>query len=226
MRRVIIPELLDSDAGTPEEIRKALVDLQNINRWFGGTRTTVSLLRSVAEKSGRQKLSVLDIGAGPGETAVVAAKRLSREGIEVRSTLLDRAHSHLPRNGVPTVAGDALALPFSNASFDVVSSSLFLHHMEPEQIVAAIDEALRVSRLAVVINDLQRSAAHLALVYAGLPLFRSRLTWHDAPASVRRAYTTAELRELLRRTRADDVSMSRHYLYRVGVIAWKNSAHD
>ena len=226
MRRVVIPELLDSDAGTPQEIRSALVDLQHINRWFGGTSTAVSLLRQVAKKSGLRKLKILDVGAGPGETAIVAAQQLAREGIEVCTTLLDRVQSHLPRNGVPTVAGDALALPFTDGSFDAVSSSLFLHHIEPEQIVAAINEALRVSRVAVVVNDLHRSAIHLALVYAGLPLFRSRLTWHDAPASVRRAYTTEELRELLRRTRAAEVAMSRHYLYRVGVIAWKKSAHE
>ena len=79
MRRVVIPELLDSDSGTPEEIRSALLDLQHINRWFGGTSTAVSLLREVAEKSGQRKLSVLDVGAGPGETAVVAAKQLARE---------------------------------------------------------------------------------------------------------------------------------------------------
>src|SRR4051812_6644363 len=116
MRRVVIPELLDSDAGTPEEVRRGLVDLQHINRWFGGTSTTVSLLRRVGEKSGRRRLSVLDVGAGPGETAVAASKQLAGEGIEVRSTLLDRAYSHLPRNGVPTVAGDALALPFTDGS--------------------------------------------------------------------------------------------------------------
>jgi hypothetical protein len=73
-----------------------------------------------------------------------------------------------------------------------------------------------------MINDVVRSPLHLALVYAGLPLFRSRLTWHDAPASVRQAYTVEEMREMLASTPAARVEISSHYLFRMGVIAWKH----
>lgn len=218
MKRVVIPELLDSDSGTPEEIRASLADLRRINRWFGGTGTTTALLRRVAEQSREPRISILDVGAGSGEAAIAAA-----EAMGARVTLLDRAISHLPRNGVPTVAGDAMSLPFPASSFDVVSSSLFLHHLEPEQIVACVNEALRVARVAVVVNDLERSPAHLGLVYAGMPLFRSRLTRHDAVASVKRAYTAKELRGMLARTRAARVEITSHYLFRIGVIVWKEA---
>ena len=84
-----------------------------------------------------------------------------------------------------------------------------------------MNESLRVARVAALVNDLRRSPAHLALTYAGFALYRSRLTRHDAPASVRRAYTPEEVRELLQATRADSVEMSNHYLFRMGAIAWK-----
>jgi ubiquinone/menaquinone biosynthesis C-methylase UbiE len=119
------------------------------------------------------------------------------------------------------IVADALALPFRNDSFDVVSCSLFTHHLEPEQVLRFVNDALRVSRLAVLINDLRREALHLALVYAGMPLYRSRLTRHDGPASVRRAYTPHEMQEMLRRTPATRLELTRHYLCRMGVIAWK-----
>jgi hypothetical protein len=54
-----------------------------------------------------------------------------------------------------------------------------------------------------------------------LPLFRSRITWHDAPASVRRAYTCDEMRALLADAGARKVEVSRHYLFRMGVLLWK-----
>ena len=84
-----------------------------------------------------------------------------------------------------------------------------------------VTEALRVCGGAVMINDLIRSRMHLALVYLGLPLFRSRITWHDAPASVRRAYTRDEMKSMLAEVPAKRLEITRHYFYRMGVLLWK-----
>ena len=220
MKRVVIPELLDTDSGSPAEIAAALSDLNRINRWFGGISTTTSMIRRVAQKLGVLSLSMLEVAAGSGYVPERARQKLVHDGIELKVTLLDRAPSHLV-NGNRAIAGDVLALPFRDASFDLVGSVIFLHHLSPEQVIQSVNEALRVSRTAVLINDVVRHPMHLALVYAGLPLFRSRLTHHDAPASVRQAYTTAEIRDLLKRTSAARVEIHRHYLFRMGVMVWK-----
>jgi hypothetical protein len=52
-------------------------------------------------------------------------------------------------------------------------------------------------------------------------LYRSRLTRHDAVASVRRAYTVDEMRALLAGAAASHLEFSRHYLFRMGVLVWK-----
>ena len=59
------------------------------------------------------------------------------------------------------------------------------------------------------------------MVYMGLPLFASRITWHDAPASVRRAYTLEEMKFMLAHVPARRMEITRHYLYRMGVLVWK-----
>jgi ubiquinone/menaquinone biosynthesis C-methylase UbiE len=220
MKRVAIPELLDTDSGSPAEIAASLSDLNRINRWFGGISTTTSMIRRVAQKLGVLSLSMLEVAAGSGYVPERARQKLVHDGIELKVTLLDRAPSHLV-NGNRAIAGDVLALPFRDASFDLVGSVIFLHHLSPEQVIQSVNEALRVSRTVVLINDVVRHPMHLALVYAGLPLFRSRLTHHDAPASVRQAYTTAEIRDLLKRTSAARVEIHRHYLFRMGVMVWK-----
>jgi Methyltransferase domain len=222
MRRVVIPELLDSDAGTPDEINASLADLRAINRRFGGISTTRRMIERVAHATGRTEFSLLDVAAGSGDVVAAVKQDIASRGIHLSYTLLDSFATHL--NGHrPSVVGNALALPFRNSSFDLLSCSLFLHHLEPSEIRMFVAEALRVSRVAVLINDLRRSAFHLALIYAGFPLFRSRLTRHDAPASVRRAYTAGEVHSILASTDAAHVEIRPHYLLRMGVIAWKSN---
>lgn len=221
MKRKVIAELLDDDLGTPEEVADSLKDLRHINDWFGGTRTTLSLLRSVAREAGTNELSLLEIGSGHGDVPLAAKHALQEDGLTLRVTLLDRVWSHLPSKGVAAVSGDALRLPFRDNTFDVIGCSLFAHHFEPDTLPLMVKEALRVCRRAVLINDLIRSRVHLGLVYAGLPLFRSQITWHDAPASVRRAYTMSEMKSLLAAVPARRIDASRHFLFRMGVLIWK-----
>jgi ubiquinone/menaquinone biosynthesis C-methylase UbiE len=224
MRRVVIPELLDTDSGTPAEIATALSDLRHINQWFGGIAATQSMIARVAAKLGVGSLSLLEVAAGAGFVPKAASEGIQKLGVQIDVTLLDRAHSHLKndsRNGTPAVAGDALAIPFADGSFDLVSCCLFAHHLEPQEVVQFVNEGLRVCRTAVIINDVVRDPVHLALVYLSLPLYRSHFTHHDAPASVRRAYTISEMRGMLQQTTAARVEIERCPLYRMGAIAWK-----
>ena len=251
MKRTPTLELLDTDAGTPAEIAASLADLRMINRWFGGVATMVDLTRRVAQACAYPQmngapgvparhmdehvpphsLSLLDVASGSGYVPHAAREQLLQQGVQLEVTLLDRSVAHFdgaanaapPRNGngSRSVVGDALRLPFRDSSFDLVSSVLFAHHLSPDDLVLFLNESLRVCRNAVLINDLIRDPIHLALVYSGFPLYRSRITRNDAPASVRQAYTHRELQEILSRTNAARVEIDSHYLYRMGVIAWK-----
>ena len=221
MKRVCTPELLDSDQGTPAEVTSSLADLRRINRYFGGRETTLRMVEQVARATGASSLSLLEVAAGSGDVPRWTQDALRSRGIELTVTLLDRLAAHVG-NGGRSLIGDALALPFRENSFDLVSSGLFAHHLSPDQVIRFVDEAIRVARHAVLINDLIRHPLHLALVYGGLPLYRSRLTRHDAPASVKQAYTIDEMRALLQKTAAARVDINRYYLFRMGVIAWKS----
>jgi ubiquinone/menaquinone biosynthesis C-methylase UbiE len=221
MKRVVVAELLDTDAGTPREVEGSLKDLRMFNSWFGGVHTMASLLRRVARQRGLKDISWVDVAGGEGYVATRTQKSLARSGITSRPVILDRAATHLSTRH-PGVCGDALALPFRDNSFDAVGCSLFLHHLEPDEIVRFARECLRVARHAFLIHDLQRHPLHLALGYLGMPLYRSRITRHDALASVRRAYTVEEVRKMLAPVAAaDNIEINTFYLFRMGVIVWK-----
>jgi ubiquinone/menaquinone biosynthesis C-methylase UbiE len=225
MKRVVTQELLDTDSCAPEEVQGSLADLRFINRAFGGVSTTTDLLRRVANKAQLRQISFLDVAGASGDVAAGAEKALAKEGIALSATVLDRAMDHLPSdNGRPGVAGDALQLPFKDSSFDVVGCALFVHHLEAQQTLAFVNEALRVCRYACVINDLRRSRLHLLSVLAGRALYRSTITSHDSAASVRRAYTRRELEHILGMTTAASIDISNHYLFRMGAIVWKKRA--
>jgi ubiquinone/menaquinone biosynthesis C-methylase UbiE len=221
MRRQPSLELLDRDAGTPQEIAASLRDLQMFNQFFGGVRTSEALVRRAASKAGARELSLLEVAAGSGYVPDQVRRRL-QPSFNLKTTFLDRSRMHLNGNG-RSIAADALALPFEDSSFDLASCNLFVHHLAPVELQQFAREALRVCRVAFLINDVIRHPVHLALTYAGFPLYRSRITRNDAPASVRQGYTPSELLELLSPLGISRVEMSRHYLYRMGVIVWKHA---
>jgi ubiquinone/menaquinone biosynthesis C-methylase UbiE len=222
MKRVVTPELLDTDQGTPEEVAASLADLRWLNRYFGGLSTTDKLLSHVADATGTKQISFLDVAGASGDVASAARDQLAARGVDLKTTILDRSASHLENgNRILAVVGDALDIPFRDGSFDIVGSSLFLHHLEPSQIVRFINEALRVCRYAVIVNDLRRDPLHLATAYAGAAIYRSRITRNDAPASVRRAYTPEEMRSILQKTNAGNIEFTRHYFFRMGIVIWQ-----
>jgi ubiquinone/menaquinone biosynthesis C-methylase UbiE len=222
MRRVDNPELLDSDDCPPEEVAKSLRDISSINRKFGGVSTTRALVQRVAARTGRNNFSALEVAAGFGEVPKIVAAHLARQGIQLQLTLLDIKRSHL-LPGNRSVVADALALPFSEDSFDLVTCSLFAHHLRPDEVVRFVREGLRVCRCALLINDLIRHPLHLALVYAAFPLMQSHVSQNDGVASVRRAYVPGEIRKMIASAfpNCPRIEITRHFLFRMGVIAWK-----
>ena len=221
MKRVVTPELLDDDLGTAEEIRESFLDLRGFNENFGGFKSIAASLMTVAQMTQSRSLAFLDVAGGTGEVAEQVMRELSLEGVHVEATVLDRAISHMRGQQLNRVAGDALALPFPSGSFDVVGCNLFLHHLEPEEMIKFFDEALRVARLAVIASDLRRNLFHWALAYAGRFTYRSRITRNDAPASVRRAYTIGEIREIAEQASAASSQIKPHFFQRFGLILWK-----
>jgi ubiquinone/menaquinone biosynthesis C-methylase UbiE len=93
--------------------------------------------------------AVLDIGTGPGVLLVELAKRrpdLTLTGVDLSSDMVTAAVRNLAAFGDRATArvGDATDLPFPDGSFDLVVSSLSLHHWDHPE--AAAPELARVLR--------------------------------------------------------------------------------
>jgi ubiquinone/menaquinone biosynthesis C-methylase UbiE len=193
-------ELLDSGDLSSSEVAANLADLARLNRLPGGTQTSA---RAIATAVGQERdIRILDVGTGRGDMPLAFARRgWTTVGTDTNPEVLGvarRATSSDPL--VEIVEGDARALPFDDAAFDVAHCSLLVHHLDPHDATLALRELRRVSRRGVVVNDLRRGLIPFVVTGASVvALGRSRVTRTDGLASVRRAYTVAELDHLLER---------------------------
>ena len=151
--------------------------------WYGGMRAiTASMLdRAYA---GRCDLHVLDAGCGSGGNLRFLRRYGSVTGIDLAAEALalgrPNAQSQLARASV-------LALPFADASFDLVTSFEVLYHRAVPDERAALRETWRVLR----------PGGRLLL---RLPAYQFLLRRHDREVHTRRRYTAGHVRALLGNT--------------------------
>jgi SAM-dependent methyltransferase len=103
-----------------------------------------SLCEAVDLRAGRL---VLDVACGAGNTALAAARRFAEVvGIDFVPALLERGRERAAAERLPVVfqEGDAEALPFPDATFDVVLSTFGVMFAPDQERAAA--EVLRVCR--------------------------------------------------------------------------------
>lgn len=95
-------------------------------------------------------IRILEVGSGPGHLAIRLAGEhgLDVTGVDLDSAMVERSRANAARSsggGRPEfVVGDAAALPFPEASFDLVVSTLSMHHWsKPAAGLAEIRRVLR-----------------------------------------------------------------------------------
>jgi ubiquinone/menaquinone biosynthesis C-methylase UbiE len=175
----------------------------------------------------RERGRALDIGSGPGQIVIKLARSLTRwkfVAVDRSSHMIAEAVANLAAAG-PELAGrvefqiaDANALPYPDATFDLVTCNSVLHHMaEPERLLAEIARLVK-PRGAVLLRDLRRPnrlahgwhVRHHGRHYAG----KMRELYE---ASVRAAYIAPELQKLVERSRLAGVRIFNEPSTHIGV---------
>jgi ubiquinone/menaquinone biosynthesis C-methylase UbiE len=200
-------ELLDGPLDDEAALRDNLRDLHRANRWLGGTRLSCRAVDALLGDA--TEASILDVGTGAADIPLALLESARRQGLRRRLTATDSRVEviaaaralHPAALADPDLVlqlADVRSLPYPDRAFDVAHASLLLHHLEPAEAVGCLREMARVARIGVVVNDLVRSWVTVAGARLASRLFtRNRYTRHDAPLSAQRAYTQAELRELI-----------------------------
>lgn len=204
-------ELLDGPLDDPATLAGNLRDLARVNRWLGGVALSRRALEALAGRAADQgaAISLLDVGTGAVDVPVALIADWERRGRRLDVTAVDERREVLaaartlapqldrhPRLRLAVAHG--AALPWPDDAFDVAHCSLVLHHLDERAAVGLLREMARVARRGVIVNDLARGRHYwLGAWLLAHVATRNRYTRHDAPLSVRRAWTRAEARALL-----------------------------
>ena len=221
-------ELLDVPGHDLSTLSNNLRDIRRVNRLLGGVSAITHLLPVLlAGRAGDQPVAILDLATGSADIPVAIAtwaRRQDREVSIVASDIFEDVLS-LARQQAgdhPEITFgqfDARSVPFADRSFDIVLCSLALHHFTPEDAVLVLREMARLGRLGFIVNDLRRSrVGYVAAWVASHLTTTNRLTRHDAPLSVRRAYTPIELSGLLRQASVDGAIISTRPWFRMTAV--------
>jgi len=213
MRDAELRELLDAEMLDEPALRCNLADIRRINWLLGWTAFTVGEVarqaRALAQQAsdGRAAFSLLDVASGSADIPLAIAHWAGRAGFQARIVATDSSPQIVviaaeQAAGMPAMTierQDALALTYAPASVDIALCTLALHHFDPAAAVTLLRGLAQVGR-RVLVFDVERSRlAYLGALALTRVLRMSYMTRHDAPASVRRAYTAPELRALAQR---------------------------
>lgn len=228
-RRKRRPEIMDQPDLDALEHAAALRGLGRINAFSQSIGALWPMIARLARERPGSPLRVLDLASGGGDVPVALARRAARARLDVRVDGCDispravafaRAKAEARRVEVGFFECDAVAGTLSTG-YDVLTSTLFLHHLDDPTAVDVLRRMREAAGVAVLVDDLVRSRAGHALAWAGCRvLSRSRVVHHDGPASVSAAFTPAEALELARRAGLDGATITRHWPQRF-LLAWR-----
>jgi ubiquinone/menaquinone biosynthesis C-methylase UbiE len=228
-RRRRQPEIMDQPDLEERRHRQALRGLERIN-WLSRSADLVwPALATLARQAGNRPVRVLDVATGAGDLPLCWWQKarqshlsLHLEGCDISPVALAHARQRAAQQqaAVDFFRGDALAgdLP---GGYDVVTCSLFLHHLDEEQAVRLLQRMARAAHRLVVVNDLERSWAGYALAWVGTRVLTSSpVVRCDGPRSVEGAFTVAEVLRLAAQAGLYQARVSRRWPCRY-VLTWR-----
>jgi 2-polyprenyl-3-methyl-5-hydroxy-6-metoxy-1,4-benzoquinol methylase len=223
-----MPELMDQADLDVAEHERALRGLARINRFSRSDAILWPAIERLAHARGGAPIRVLDVATGGGDVPIALAKRALRaglavqiEGCDVSPDAVCYARQRAEQRGLNLrfFDLDVLGAPIPSG-YDVITSSLFLHHLDENDASAFLRRAAEATSGLLLVNDLVRGPAGYLLAWVGCRfLSRSPVVWYDGPVSVAGAFSLAEARNLAVSAGLDGASISRRWPCRF-LLSW------
>ena len=196
-------EEMDKPDCDPRALARTYAQFPVINRFFSRWHSVYQQLIKPLLAPDRNT-SLLDVGCGGGDIADSLARWAARDGLALSITAIDpdsRAIDFAVANTTGNVAfrrTHTNQLVKEGAVFDIVISNHMLHHLQAAELQDLLADSARLAVRCVIHSDIARSRmAYTLFGAATAPFFHGSFIRRDGLTSIRRSYTSAELRAVL-----------------------------
>jgi 2-polyprenyl-3-methyl-5-hydroxy-6-metoxy-1,4-benzoquinol methylase len=172
---------------------------------------------------------VLDVATGGGDVAARLWRRAKRKGLPLELTGCDVsavAIEHARQTAARMKADvsffrlDLFTEPIP-AGYDVITCSLFLHHLDQSQAVTVLGKMRDAAGTLVLVNDLERSRLGWWAARIGTRILtRSPMVHFDGVVSVEGAFTPEEALAVARKAGWDGATVERKFPFRY-LLSWR-----
>lgn len=198
-------EMMDDFSLKGDLLRDTLQKLGTINKWLGGNSITLNGLRHFLQGQPKdQTYTIVDLGCGHGDMLRLVADYGRKHGYTFNligmdanpdaidyAIALSKDYHELSFKNM-----DVFSEEFQRLEHDIVLSTLFLHHLDQNEIRGLLQILVPRVRLGIVINDLHRSKMAYGLFKLLGLVISNRMIVQDGLTSILRAFKRHELEDM------------------------------
>lgn len=195
-------EIMDDLEYNGPILHDALDKLAKINQWLGGNIVTIKGLKKVLKNHPKHEVvTIIDLGCGGGDILREVSrfgKRNSYQfqliGIDANQHTVDYAKTlSVAYDNIEFKAIDIFSEEFKVLHYDLVLTTLFLHHFKNDELVSFLKPVLKKAKLGIVVNDLHRHKLAYYLFKLLCTTIKNKTIVEDGLTSVLRGFKRQEL---------------------------------
>ncbi len=222
------PEIMDAPDLPAPRLIETLKGLGRVNAVTRSARLMWPDVVAAARANPGRRLRVLDVACGGGDVLMRLARLAARDSLDVEFAGCDAsadAVAYARETAAKSGASiDVFALRVGRdplpEGYDLIMSTLFLHHLDDDDAIAFLREGAARARDRLVVQDLVRSPPSYWFARLGTAFLRlNDICRRDGRTSVEGAFTRAEAEELARAAGLDGAEIVPRFPFRY-LIRW------
>ena len=198
-------ELMDDFSIHGDALYNTLDTLARINKWLGGNLVTIGGLKKILGSHPKEEpITIVDLGCGGGDLLRRISNYGKKEGytfsligIDANTDAICHArYLSKKHHDIRFMDCDIFSEEFDTLQYDLVLSTLFLHHFKEEQIIEMLYKAKNKAKLGIIVNDLHRHPMAYYLFKLICLTIKNKMIIEDGLTSILRGFKREELESI------------------------------